>query len=352
MKRQEKKYKIAIADDEPYILILLETYLGEDYNLIKASNGEELVKKVFEHQPDLVLTDVMMPIKNGFDVCRELKENPSTQFIPIIILTALGQKERKIEGLNAGADDFITKPFDSTELKARVQSLLRVKKLHDEVQKRNKILNNILNKYLSESVSKTILQNPEKFLKLGGETKRITVLFADIRGFTAFAEDKSASDIVDILNLTFTELVKIIFQNKGTFDKFMGDCIMSFYGAPISYEDDEIRAIKTAISMQKIFKNLENKIQAKFGDTLGLGIGINTGEVVVGNVGSDKFMDYTVIGDNVNIAKRIEEITHKGEIIITESTYEKVKDLVTAQKLTQHKLKGKIKTVDLYRIEY
>lgn len=347
-----KKYKIAIADDEPYIILLLENYLSEDYNLIVANDGQELLENVQKYKPDLVLTDVMMPRLDGFSACKKIKSDPETKFIPVIILTALGQKQKKIEGLDSGADDFLTKPFDGTELKARVRSLLRIKSLHDEIQKRNEILNNILSKYLCESVSEKILENPDKYLKLGGETKRITILFADVRGFTHFSESKSAQEIVDVLNTMFTELVKVVFEYKGTFDKFMGDCIMSFYGAPISYEDDALRAIKTAISMQKVFRKLEQKMGEDISKDLGLGIGINTGEVVVGNVGSDKFMDYTVIGDNVNIAKRIEEITDKGEIIISENTYQEVKDWVVAEKVANQTLKGKTQTLNLYKVMY
>lgn len=353
MSSSDEKVKILIVDDEKYILMLLETHLSKEYDVVKATNGAEALEKINQEHPDLILTDVMMPHKNGFELCQEVKQNPETQFIPVVMVTALGKKEDRIKGLESGADDFLSKPFNELELRTRVKSLLRVKRLYDEIESKNILLNEILTRYVSKEVSQSILSNPDKYLKLGGEAREVTILFADIRGFTKFSERHSAHEVVEVLNQFFSELVKVVFRYNGTFDKYMGDCIMAFYGAPIQYEDDVLRAIQTAIEMQRVFHQKEGKLLEKFnGAKLGLGIGINTGEVIVGNIGSETFMDYTVVGDQVNIAKRLEEMTQSGQILISQVTYERIKDIITVTKIPDQHLKGKSKKLDLYQVEY
>lgn len=353
MQERDHPAKILIVDDEKYILMLLETHLKKDYTVIKATNGLEAWDVIRRENPDMILTDVMMPHKNGFELCREVKTHDETRFIPVVMVTALGKKEDRIKGLEAGADDFLTKPFNELELRTRVKSLLRVKKLHDEIEHKNRLLNEILTKYVSKEVSQTILSNPDKYLKLGGEAREVTILFADIRGFTKFSEQFPAREVVDILNQFFSELVKVVFRYRGTFDKYMGDCIMAFYGAPVQYEDDVLRAVQTAVEMQRVFHRMETDLHHRIPNAqLGLGIGINTGEVIVGNIGSETFMDYTVVGDEVNIAKRLEEMTQAGQILISHQTYNRVNDIITATKIPGQQLKGKAQPIDLYQINY
>ncbi len=315
----EKRNRILVVDDGVQNVELLKTYLTTaGYNVFAAYNGQEALEKVPQVNPDLILLDIMMPVLGGYEVCKRLKADEVTRFIPIVMITALRGMEDKIKGLEVGADDFLSKPFNSIELLARVKSLLRIKRLHDALEQKNKLLFNILNRYLVEEVSTMILDDPDRYLKLGGESRTVTVLFADIRGFTHFSEQHPPDRVVEVLNSLFSELTRIIFRHKGTFDKYLGDAIMAFYGAPISSDDDALRALQTALGMQKSFEELKKQN----GDLaeLGLGIGLDSGEVVVGNIGSEKVMDYTVIGDTANVAKRLQELADRGQILISQNT--------------------------------
>lgn len=341
--------RILVIDDNPQNVELLESALTlAGYEVFTALGGEEGLEKARSHLPDLILLDVLMPDMDGYEVCIRLRKDEATRSIPVVMLTALKGMEDKVRGLEVGADDFLSKPFHQVELMARVRSLLRVKRLHDELEERNRLLASILNRYMSEEITARILDQPERYLKLGGETRLVTVLFADIKGFTSFAEEHSASRVVEVLNTVFSHLTQLIFKHKGTFDKYLGDAIMAFYGAPISYEDDVLRALQTALEMQEVFEKL--RARENLGD-LGLGIGIHTGEAVVGNIGSEKVMDYTVIGDTPNVARRLQELAGGGQIFISQATYQWVKDQAIVEEKPPQVLRGKQRRVMIYELK-
>ncbi|MBC8506058.1 MAG: response regulator, partial [Chloroflexi bacterium] len=250
--------EILIADDDRFIRDLLETYLTDAGCNVRAfANGAQAWEAIQENLPDLVLLDIRMPQMDGLTVCGMLKKNPETQFIPVVIVTALDAEDEELNAIEAGADDFITKPFNSVILLTRVRSLLRLKRLHDDLESRNDLLRQVLNRYVDHEIADVILTDPDRYLKLGGETRDITVLFADLREFTNFSASHPAPQVVDILNLVFNEMVELVYHNQGTFDKFLGDAIMAFYGAPIGGEDDTRRALRTALEMQECFKRLQ-----------------------------------------------------------------------------------------------
>ncbi|HEX2914158.1 MAG TPA: adenylate/guanylate cyclase domain-containing protein [Chloroflexia bacterium] len=344
--------RILIVDDIAANVELLEALLTADgYDVSLAYDGEEALQKVDEDDPDLILLDVMMPGLNGFEVCSRLKQNERTQFIPVVLLTALDQVEDKVRGLDSGADDFLTKPFNRLELKARIRSLLRIRSLHNDVEQKRRLLFRLLNRYMSEEIVATILEDPEERLKLGGEKREVAILFADIRGFTTFSECTSAERVVEVLNECFHDITEVVFRHKGTFDKYVGDCILAFYGAPISYGDDLYRCLTTAVEMQRIFTEISRQWTDPHMRSLGLGIGINFGEVVVGNIGSERLMDYTIIGDNVNLAQRLEQAAQGGQILISEEVYRRVKEHVKASQLAPISVKGKREPVTAYLLE-
>jgi len=344
--------KILVVDDNVDNVKLLAAHLRlAGYQVATALSGEEALQKVETEFPDLILLDVVMPGLNGYQVCSRLKEDKATQFIPIVMVTALQEKEDRLKGLEAGADDFLSKPFDEHELMARVKSLLRIKGLHDELEQKNELLFKIMNRYVTEEVSTLILDDPDKYLKLGGESRIVTVLFADITGFTEFAETHSAKRVVEVLNRLFSELTRVIFQHKGTFDKYIGDAVMAFYGAPVSYEDDVIRALQTALEMQQVFGQMKEKWGHEELASLALGIGLNTGEAVVGNIGSEKVMDYTVIGDTVNVAKRLQETAGPDQVLISQPTYLQVKDQAIVKEIHPRLLRGKLEPIAIYELQ-
>lgn len=344
-------HTIMVIDDDWLNRELLETYLVQaGYKVVTAGDGARALQMAAASPPDLVLCDVQMPRLTGYEVCQAFKTNPATQFVPVVMVTALDSDDEKLRAVEVGADDFVTKPFNTILLLTRVRSLLRIKLLHDQIEERNRLLHEVLTRYLAEGVAQNILKNPEQSLKLGGETRPITALFADIRGFTAFTEQRTAQDVVDSLNRIFPELTRVVFAHRGTFDKFLGDAIMAFWGAPLSEADDTFEAVKAAVEMRDTFYQLCSQENGRFA-SLGLGIGLNSGDATVGNIGSEKVMDYTVIGDTVNVSKRLQESAASGEILISEATYNQVKSQILAEKRTTLTLHGRQEPVLVYSVQ-
>lgn len=205
--------------------------------------------------------------------------------------------------------------------------------------------------YLSPHVMEDILRDPAR-LKLGGEKQFLTVLFSDIRGFTTMSEKLKPEEVVGLLNEYLTEMVKVVFKHDGTLDKFIGDAVMAFWGAPIPQNDHPIKAVNCAVDMIKALRTLQEKWKSEGKELIDVGIGINTGDMVVGNMGSMERMDYTVIGDNVNLASRLEGLNkeYNSKIIISDSTYDAVKDFVETKFLGEVKVKGKAKAVKIYSV--
>jgi class 3 adenylate cyclase len=186
-------------------------------------------------------------------------------------------------------------------------------------------------------------------MRLGGELRAVTVLFADIRGFTRFTEQHSAPEVITALNTIFESLSEVVFLHHGTFDKYLGDGLMTFFGAPVAEQDDAQRALDTALEMQRRFVGLRKKHRADF-EGLGLGIGLHSGDAVVGNIGSEAVMDYTVVGDVVNVAKRLQERASGGQILLSEATFQQVK-VKGAEPMEGIELPGRQELVRAYRID-
>ncbi len=205
--------------------------------------------------------------------------------------------------------------------------------------------------YLSPHVMEDILRDPAR-LKLGGEKQFLTVLFSDIRGFTTMSENLKPEEVVYVLNEYLSEMVKVVFRHDGTLDKFIGDAVMAFWGAPVHQNDHPLKAVNCAMDMIRSLRSLQKKWRSEGKELLAIGIGINTGDMVVGNMGSTERMDYTVIGDNVNLASRLETLSkeYDTEIIISESTRDAVKDFVETRSLGEVKVKGKAKSVKIYSV--
>ncbi|MCX8012195.1 MAG: response regulator [Desulfobacterota bacterium] len=348
--------KILIVDDNLQNVELLEGYLSiAGYRILKAFDGEEALKMVESEDPHLILLDVMMPKLDGYQVCTILKKNEKTQFTPVVMITALKEIEDKIRGIEAGADDFLSKPFNKLELLTRVKSLLRMRYLRDELERKQREekerVKEIFKIYLSDKIANLVLSDPERFLKLGGEKRLVTVIFADLRGFTNFAESHPAEKVVTVLNQFFERMTQIIFDYQGTLDKFIGDAVMAYFGAPMSYPDDCLRAVKAAVGMQSAFIDLKASWEQMEVQNLGLGIGLSTGEVIFGNVGTQKIMNYTIVGDTVNIAQRLEEEALAGQILLSESTYHWVKEQVHAKKMPKKALKGRKEALIFYLLK-
>jgi adenylate cyclase len=338
-----------VVDDNKQNLTILEKALtAAEYEVITAADGPTALSLIESASPDLVLLDVMMPGMSGYEVCERIRAKEATRLLPVVMLTALSEVTDRIRGIETGADDFLTKPVNREELLTRVRSLLRIKTLHDELETKNRLLRTLFNRYVSEDVAAEIVADPGRHLKLGGEKREVTVLFGDLRGFTPLAERLDPQDVVDVLNVYLTQVVDIVFEFGGTLDKFRGDGVMAFFGAPIRREDDPANAVRCALAMQERLKDITFE---KFPDLrLRMGIGINTGIVIVGNIGSERRTDYTVIGNEVNIAQRFESNAGPGQILITGSTYEHVKGAVQVRELGLLRVMGKQEGVMAYDV--
>ena len=331
--------KILAVDDNKQNLELLIRSLGAaKYEVITAGDGPTALQLIDSSAVDLVLLDVMMPGMSGYEVCEKIRVNDATRLLPVVMLTALHDVSHRIQGIAAGADDFLTKPFNREELLTRVKSLLRIKTLYDDIETKNVLLRRVIGRYVSEEVAAQIVGDPGRHFKLGGEKRDVTVLFGDLRGFTPLAERLDPEDVVDILNVYLSHVIDLVFEYRGNLDKFRGDGFMAFFGAPLAHGDHAASAVRCALALQERLKNITF---AKFPEIrLSAGIGINSGAVIAGNVGSERRTDYTVIGNEVNLAQRFEANAGPGQILITAATYEHCKEAIETRDLGRQRVPG------------
>ncbi len=215
--------------------------------------------------------------------------------------------------------------------------------------KDKEVIREMFSKYLSPDIAEYLLKNKEN-IALGGETRYLTVMFTDIRGFTGMSEEFSPEDVVKFLNNYFTEMVDFIFKNKGTLDKFLGDGILAVYGAPVDLPEHPLSAVRTAVQMMKYMNEYNQKRLQWDKKPLYIGAGINTGAAVIGNIGSKQRSEYTVIGDTVNTASRIQGLTGLNEIFVSESTHRDVCDSVISEYMGEYKVKNKKEPIKIYKI--
>ncbi len=341
--------KILAVDDNPQNLeLLIRSLSAAKYEVVTATDGPTALQIIDGAPVDLVLLDVMMPGMSGYEVCERIRANDATRLLPVVMLTALHDVSHRIRGIAAGADDFLTKPFNREELLTRVKSLLRIKTLYDDIETRNVLLRRVIGRYVSEEVASEIVADPRRHLELGGERRDVTVMFGDLRGFTPMAERFEPEDVVDILNVYLSHVIDLVFEFRGNLDKFRGDGFMAFFGAPMAHGDDAANAVRCALALQERLKNITF---AKFPEVrLLAGIGINTGAVIAGNIGSERRTDYTVIGNEVNLAQRFESNAGPGQVLITGATYERVKDFVEVRELGPLRVQGKANGIPAYDI--
>jgi two-component system sensor histidine kinase ChiS len=332
--------QILIVDDEPANLILLEELLrAEGYEIILAASGIEALELAKTTLPDLVLLDVMMPDLDGFEVCDSLRKDEQLKITPVIFLTALDDEQSRIQGLELMGDDYITKPFNSRLLLAKVSSLLQLNKMRTQTtqEESQRISDHHHNGSVSVKVDEDASEKlrlfvPEQFLeriapqgvnsiKLGNFTEEeLTILFCDIRGFTTIAESQTASETYQWLNVFFNQMSVCIDSNYGFIDKYLGDAIMAVFVREQFHQQD---ALNAAVIMQKSLESFnEERYKFKIKEPLRIGIGVHTGIGMIGTLGSESRMDSTVIGDVVNTASRLEGLTktYGCKIIVSQET--------------------------------
>jgi len=348
------EFKILIVDDVPKnIQVLGSILIKENYNISFAYNGTDALNLAATNELDLILLDVMMPGIDGFETCRRLKNSHETRDIPVIFMTALSETTDKVKGLQYGAVDYITKPYEAEEVLARVKTHLTIRKLQKDLAERirdleirNQFIRRTFGQYLSDEIVHNLLQSDG--IKVGGEKRTITILMSDLRGFSSISERLSPEDIVTLLNNYLCAMTDVILKYEGTIDEFIGDAILVLFGAPIWKPDHSERAAACAIEMQNAMEKLNEENRRLGFPELQMGIGINTGEVVVGNIGSIKRAKYGVVGRNVNITSRIQSYTVGNQILISENTFDCISEMASIKQSFKVNPKGVKEPVTLY----
>ena len=349
--------RILVVDDTPAnIQALAGTLRDKGYQISVATNGRQALDVLARVPPDLILLDVMMPEMDGFETCRRIKASEAWREIPIIFLTAKTEVADIVQGFELGAVDYVAKPFNAHELLARVSTHLTMDELRRSLAERNlqlarahELVRRAFGRYVSEEVATSILQSPVG-LEMGGEERAVSILMSDLRGFTALAARLKPNEVIEFLNLYLETMVDVISRHEGTINEIIGDAILVIFGAPIACEDHAGKAVACGLAMQLAMAEVNQRLVAKGAAELEMGIGIHTGPVVVGNIGSLRRTKYAAVGSNVNLAGRIESFTTGGQVLISESTRGKVKSLLRLDGHFKVEPKGAKSSLELHEV--
>jgi len=359
---------ILVVDDLPQNVRLLEAVLvPRGYTVVAATSGREALERVASDPPDLILLDIVMPEMDGYEVCRTLRANPATSFLPIVMITASGEQE-KVVAIESGADDFIAKPFDHAELLARVGSLLRIKRYHDTIERQaaelaawnrqleQRVQEQVdalermgrLRRFLSPQLAEMIMSSgDESFLK--SHRREITVVFCDLRGFTAFAETVEPEDLMLVLNQYHAALGDLVHRFEGTLERFAGDGLMVIFNDPLPCPDGPRRAVRMAVAMRgRVTQLVED--WSRQGHELDFGVGIAQGHATLGQIGFEGRSDYTAIGSVTNLAARLCGAAAPRQILISQRVYTAAEDIVVADSVGELALRGFSRPARAYNV--
>mgnify|MGYP001827181430 CR=1 FL=1 len=355
-----EKFPILYVDDETHNLTSFVATFRQEYKIYTATNGNDALEIMRENEIKLVITDQRMPEMTGI----QLLEKLSPEFPDSIrmILTGFSDIEVIIEAINSGrVFRYITKPWDENELRMTIENArqlfelqTRNKSLMEELQQKVEEQEQTLKlfiRYVPEQVFKKALQNSQDSI-FEGELREVAVLFCDIRGFTPLSEVLSPKEVVSFLNDYYQMMTEVVKQFNGSVIQFVGDEIFAAFGALELYPDNEINSVFCALKMMDTLPLLNEKYKKKFTTEIEIGIGINYGEVVAGNLGSEDRIRYSVTGDTVNTGKRIETITedHPGVILISDTIYQKVKEVIEVKAWEPQTVKGKKDKLLVYEV--
>jgi adenylate cyclase len=349
---------ILVVDDLPQNVRLLEAVLApRGYVVVGATSGSEALDRVASIDVDLVLLDILMPGTDGYAVCRALRAQPATRFLPVVMITASGDEE-KVAAIEAGADDFIAKPFDQAELLARVRSLLRIKRYHDTIEAQaaelaafnreleQRVRDQVeelermgrLRRFLSPQLAELVLSSGDDSF-LHSHRREITVVFCDLRGFTAFAETVEPEDVTHVLGEYHTALGELVHRFEGTLERFTGDGLMTFFNDPLPCPDAPDRAVRMAVAMRERVEALAQAWRRR-GYDLGFGVGVAQGHATLGRIGFEARWDYAAIGSVTNLAARLCGEAAAGQILISPRVHAATERLVIAEPVGELALRG------------
>ncbi|MBI5968701.1 MAG: response regulator [Deltaproteobacteria bacterium] len=368
--------RILIVDDNPMNVDILQTRLAaHGYETVTASDGEEALAIAREKQPDLILLDIMMPKMDGMEVCRELKRDPTLPFMPIILVTAKSESKDIVAGLEAGGDEYLTKPVDQAALVARVKSMLRTKALYDQVQEQTARLevqtaqlsewNRALEQRVQDEVTKVErLGRLKRFfsphlaeLIIGGgaedplqpHRREVTSVFLDLRGFTAFAETTEPEEVMAVLQEYHAAMGQIVLDHEGTLEHFAGDGIMIFFNDPVPVPNPGEKAIRMALALRDKMGDLTVRWR-KRGFDLSMGIGLAQGYATIGAIGFEARWEYGAIGTVMNLASRLCGEAKSGQILLPQRLLGMIEHLVDVEYVGELVLKGFHRPIKAYNV--
>ncbi len=349
---------ILVVDDLAQNVRLLEAVLSpKGFRVATASSGEEALDVLSKEHPDLVLLDILMPGMNGYEVCRRIRQDPRTAFLPVIMITASGE-EQKLLAIEAGADDFVNKPFDQAELLARVRSLVRVKRYHDTIENQatelarwnreleQRVQDQIeqlervgrLRRFLPAQLADLIISSGDESF-LNGHRREITVVCCDLRGFFAFAETAEPEDVWEILGEYHGALGDLIAHFEGTLERFTDDGLVVFFNDPIPCDDAPLRSVRMALAMRQRVQELADSWQRR-GHELAFGVGIAQGHATLGRIGCTGRFDYAAIGSVTNLAARLCAEAAPWQILVTQRVNAAAEDVVVSRLVGELSLRG------------
>jgi len=360
---------LVVDDIEDNRYTLTRRLSREGYtNLTTAANGREALELLQEKPIDLVLLDIMMPEMNGYEVLERLKADPDLRHIPIIMISAVDEIESVIRCIELGAEDYLSKPFNPTLLRARVGASLERKRLHDQVRAQaadlatwNKTLEKRvadqlaeiermgrLRRFLSPQIAAAVLASGDESV-LESHRRDIAVVFCDVRGFTAFAETAEPEEVTSFLREYHTRLGALIHKYEGTLERFIGDGLMVLFNDPLRCTDPSIRAVRMAVEMRTQIKELTAKWR-KQGHELGFGMGISYGYATLGRIGFEGRFDYSAVGTVVNLAARLCEEASDGQILIDGKVLSAIEAVAETQPAGELTLKGLHRPIPAFNV--
>jgi adenylate cyclase len=325
---------LVVDDDQPSRELLARRLRRLGFDVTTAADGRETLDWVDQRPFDLILMDWTMPGMDGLELLQRIRKKRSRNQLPVIMVTGRDAGADVARALDAGANDYLTKPVDFQAAMARVRTQLELKETHaeldrqmtetrrlaDELGLRNQFIKRVFGRYVSDQVVHSLLEDP-KGLELGGQKRIVTILMCDLRGFSALAEKLDPERVVELLNVYLGAMADIILKYQGTIDEFIGDAILAVFGAPLLCPNHADFAVACSLEMQLEMAQVNRQLERLGIPPLEMGIGVNTGEVVTGNIGSVQRAKYGVIGSQVNLAGRIQSTSVGGEVLVSESTF-------------------------------
>lgn len=361
----QHRITVLLVDDQAIVGEAVRRMLAteKDIDFFYCQDATQAIKIANEIHPTVILQDLVMPEIEGLTLVKYFRANPGTRDVPLIVLSGKEEAHTKADAFALGANDYMVKLPDKLEVIARIRyhskgyiNLLERNEAYNALLRsqeqlaiRNRFIREVFGRYLSDDVVNAILENPEG-LKLGGEKRKVTIMMSDLRGFTYVSERLAPEHVVKVINNYLEAMTEIILKHQGTIDEFIGDSILVIFGAPVLREDDAKRAVACAIEMQLEMERVNERNRRDGFPDVAQGIGINTGDIVVGNIGSEKRSKYGVVGRNVNLTSRIESYTVGGQILVSKSTVESCGPILRIDDEIQVMPKGVKEPITIYEI--